>query len=82
MSRYRVGGGARSDDYVSEMVTAGLLMDMEGCCCRLCMGDRVAMDGHRLSRNGNTWVGWRGLATWGTLFAVTAVVLWLLEVIG
>ena len=82
MGRSIIDSGAGSEDYVSEMVTAGLLMDMEGCCCRLCMGDRVAMDGHRLSRSGNTWVGWRSLVTWGTLFAVTAVVLWLLEVIG
>jgi len=82
MGNNRVGGWGRSGDYVSEMVTTELLMDMEGCCCRLCMGDRVAMDGHRISRSGNTWVGWRGLATWGVLFAVAAVVLWIVEATG
>ena len=80
MSSNFVGGRERSGDYMSEMVTTSLLMDMEGCCCRLCMGERVAMNGHRM--RGNAWVGWRGLATWGALFGVAAVVLWLVEAIG
>jgi hypothetical protein len=45
MGNNRVGGRGRSGDYMSEMVTTGLLMDMESCCCRLCMGERVAMEG-------------------------------------
>jgi hypothetical protein len=81
MGNNRVGGLGRSGDYMSEMVTTGLLMNMEGC-CKLCMGERAAMDGHRMSRSGNTWVGWRGLATWGALFAVALVVLWIVEATG
>ena len=55
---------------------------MEDCCCILCMDEHVATDGHRMSRSGNAWVGWRGLAMWGALFAVEAVVLWLVEATG
>lgn len=30
--------------YLSEMRITGLLIDMEGCCSKLCMGEHVPMD--------------------------------------
>ena len=68
-------------DNLSKTVTAGLLMDMKGCCCRFCMGDNAAMDGHRRGA-GDIWGGWRNLATWAAIFALIGLALWLLEMLG
>ena len=79
MSRHATRPG--SGDYLSEMVTTGLLMDMEGCCCRFCMGEKAAMDGHRRV-TGDTWGGWRNLATWAAIFAMVGLALWFVEMLG
>ncbi len=59
---------------MADMVTKGLMMNMEGCCCRFCMGHSVAMDEHRQLLAGHIWAGW------GTMLAVVVAVgvVWLL----
>ena len=64
---------------MSDMVTKGLMMDIEGCCCRFCMGHNVAMDEHRGLLAGPIWAGWETFFAFGCVMGVIGIISWLVR---